>query len=416
MSTALSDPLTGWDASQLAADFPMLARQVRGAPLAYLDNAATALKPRSVGQAMAEYLDHYSANVSRGVHTVSQEATDRFEQVRDKVARFIGASGPDEIVFTHGTTESLNLVAASFAGSVLRPGDEILVTEMEHHSNLVPWHLVAERTGARVRGVPVTDSGELDLDQLKSMRSDRTRIVAVAHASNVLGTIVPITEVARLAHEAGAVVVIDGAQAIPHLPVNVATLDVDFYAFSGHKLFGPTGIGVLYGRRELLERMPPWMGGGGMIASVELDRSSYARPPVRFEAGTPPIAEVFGLGAAVDYVTSWDRDAALRYEDGLARYATDLLADIPGVTLFGQSPAKVSVVSFVVDGVHPHDVGTALDSLGVAVRAGHHCAQPLMRRFGVAGTVRASFAPYNTRRDADALAAGVRRSKAVFGQ
>jgi cysteine desulfurase/selenocysteine lyase len=408
--------LIAWDPAQFAADFPMLTRQVRGFPLAYLDNAATALKPRAVGQAMAEYLDHYSANVSRGVHTVSQEATDRFEQVRDRVAQFIGASGPDEVVFTHGTTEALNLVASSFAGSVLRPGDEILVTEMEHHSNLVPWHLVAERTGARVRGAPVTDRGELDLDQLAAMRSDRTRVVAVTHASNVLGTIVPLAEVARLAHEVGAALVVDGAQAIPHLAVDVSALGVDFYAFSAHKLFGPTGIGVLFGRRELLEQMPPWMGGGGMIASVEVDRSSYARPPIRFEAGTPPIGEVFGLGAAIDYVTAWDRDAALRYEDELARYATGLLTEIPGVRVFGQSPAKVSVVSFTVDGVHPHDVGTALDSLGVAVRAGHHCAQPLMRRFGIAGTVRASFAPYNTRADADSLAAGVRRAKAVFGQ
>jgi cysteine desulfurase/selenocysteine lyase len=248
------------------------------------------------------------------------------------------------------------------------------------------------------------------------MRSNRTRIVAVAHASNVLGTIVPLSEVGRLAHEVGAVVVVDGAQAVPHLAVDVTALGVDFYAFSAHKLFGPTGIGVLFGRRELLEGMPPWIGGGGMIASVELDHSSYARPPIRFEAGTPPIGEAFGLGAAIDYVSGWDRDAALRYEDDLARYATQLLTEIPGVRVFGQSPAKVSVVSFTVDGVHPHDVGTALDSLGVAVRAGHHCAQPLMRRFGVAGTVRASFAPYNTRADADSLAAGVRRAKAVFGQ
>jgi cysteine desulfurase/selenocysteine lyase len=421
VATVASDELAlakgaAWDPEKVAADFPMLGRLVRGVGLAYLDNAATALKPRAVGQAMASYLDHFSANVSRGVHTVSQEATDRFESVRESVAKFIGASSVDEVVFTHGTTESLNLVAQSYGGSVLREGDEILVTEMEHHSNLVPWHLVAGRTKARIRGIPVTDRGDLDLDAFRSLLSDRTRIVAVAHASNVLGTIVPIAEVAALAHQVGAVCVVDGAQAIPHLPIDVAALGVDFYAFSAHKLFGPTGIGVLFGSRELLETMPPWIGGGGMIASVEIDRSTYARPPVRFEAGTPPIGEVFGLGAAIEYVSAWDREAALRYEDELVEYATSLLEAIPGVRLYGRSPTKVSVLSFTVDGVHPHDVGTALDSLGVAVRAGHHCAQPLMRRFGVPGTVRASFAPYNTMADADSLAAGVRRAKAVFGQ
>jgi cysteine desulfurase/selenocysteine lyase len=406
----------GWDPERWARDFPMLARQVRGQRLAYLDNAATSLRPDAVVDAMASYYREYSANVSRGVHTVSQEATDRFEQVRAAVARFVGANGPDEIVFTGGTTASLNLVAQSYALSVLRPGDEILASEMEHHSNLVPWHLVAGRTGAHVRGIPVTDAGEIDPASVARLLTERTRIVAITHASNVLGSIVPLGAVTELAHQAGAVCVVDGAQAAPHLAIDVRALGVDFYAFSPHKMFGPTGLGVLYGRRELLERMPPWQGGGGMIASVEIEGSTYAPPPARFEAGTPPIGEVFGLGAALEYLAGWDRDAALRYEDALLQHATKLVADIPGVTIYGQSPNKVSVLAFTVDGVHPHDVGTALDSLGVAVRAGHHCAQPLMRRFGVPGMVRASLAPYNTTADVDSLALGIERARAVFGR
>jgi cysteine desulfurase/selenocysteine lyase len=392
----------------------MLGRRVRGHRLAYLDNAATALRPQVVVDALASYYREFSANVSRGVHTVSQEATERFEQVRQQVASFLGASA-DEIVFTAGTTASLNLVAQAFGGSRLRPDDEILVTELEHHSNLVPWHLIASRTGAKVRGIPVTDLGEVDLNQVASLISDRTRIVAIAHASNVLGTILPVRAIADLAHRVGAVCVVDGAQAVPHLPVDLAALGVDFYALSPHKMFGPTGIGVLFGRRELLEEMPPWMGGGGMIAAVEVDRSSYAPPPARFEAGTPPIAEAFALGAAIEYLSTWDREAAIGYEDELLAYATRRLDQIPGVRVYGRSPSKVSVLAFTVDGVHPHDVGTALDSIGVAVRAGHHCAQPLMKRYGVTGMVRASFAPYNTTVDADALVVGVERARQVFG-
>jgi cysteine desulfurase / selenocysteine lyase len=394
----------------------MLARQGRGHPLAYLDNAATALKPLPVLAAMDAYHRAFSANVARGVHTASQEATARFEEVRARLAGWLGAAAPEEIVFTAGTTAALNLVAQSHGGSRLAPGDRILVSEMEHHSNIVPWHLVAERTGAEVRGIPVTDAGDLDLDALRRALADRVRVVAVCHVSNVLGTVVPVREVARMAREAGAVTVIDGAQGVPHLPVDLRELECDFYAFSGHKLFGPTGVGVLYGRRELLEAMPPWQGGGGMIATVELERSTYAPPPARFEAGTPPIAEVLGLGAAVEYVSGWDRAAALAWEDELLADATARLAAIPGVRMQGASDSRIGVLSFTVDGVHPHDVGTALDAGGVAVRAGHHCAQPLMRRFGVTATVRASFAPYNTRDDVDALVAGVARARQVFGR
>jgi len=392
----------------------MLSRRIRGRRLAYLDNAATALKPRAVIEAMTRYHSEYSANVARGVHSASQEATEAYEGARTRVAEWIGAA-PNEVVFTAGTTASMNLVAQSFGGSRLKPGDEILVTEMEHHSNLVPWQLIAERTGAVIRALGVDDRGDLILSQLDSLLTERTRIVALCHVSNVLGTVVPVRAIADRAHAVGAVCVVDGAQGTPHLPVRVAELGADFYAFSGHKMFGPTGVGVLYGRRDRLESMPPWQGGGGMIASVEIERSTYAAPPARFEAGTPPIAEVIGLAAAIDSVESWDRAGALRWEDRLVRQATERLLAIPGTTVFGQSDSKIAVVSFTVAGIHPHDVGTALDAEGVAVRAGHHCAQPLMKRFGVAATVRASFAPYNTEADVDALIAGVERARELFG-
>jgi len=409
-----SQPAHDWDPEALRAAFPMLSRRIRGRRLAYLDNAATALKPRAVIEAMTRYHSEYSANVARGVHSASQEATEAYEGARTRVAEWIGAA-PNEVVFTAGTTASMNLVAQSFGGSRLKPGDEILVTEMEHHSNLVPWQLIAERTGAVIRALGVDDRGDLILSQLDSLLTERTRIVALCHVSNVLGTVVPVRAIADRAHAVGAVCVVDGAQGTPHLPVRVAELGADFYAFSGHKMFGPTGVGVLYGRRDRLESMPPWQGGGGMIASVEIERSTYAAPPARFEAGTPPIAEVIGLAAAIDSVESWDRAGALRWEDRLVRQATERLLAIPGTTVFGQSDSKIAVVSFTVAGIHPHDVGTALDAEGVAVRAGHHCAQPLMKRFGVAATVRASFAPYNTEADVDALIAGVERARELFG-
>lgn len=406
---------SGWDAHRVRLDFPMTRRMVRGRSLAYLDSAATALKPQCVIDAVVDYYTNASANVARGVHTPSQEATDRFEAVRQQTARFLNASGGDEIVFTSGTTAGLNLVASSFGGLVLEPGDEIFVSEVEHHSNLVPWHLAAQRTGARIQAIPLTADLTLDLDWLRGALHSKVKIVAITHASNVLGTVVPVAEVARLAHGVGAAVVVDGAQGAPHLAVDVQALGCDFYVFSAHKLFGPTGLGVLFGRRDRLRTMPPWQGGGGMIAQVDLTGSTYAEPPARFEAGTPPIAEVYGLGAALGYLETWDRQAASGYEDGLYDLATERLARIPGVRLYQPAGPRVAVLTFTVAGVHPHDVGTALDSVGVAVRAGHHCAQPLMRRLGTPATVRASFAPYNIEADVEALVEGVDRARTVFG-
>jgi len=349
------------------------------------------------------------------VHALSQEATTEYERVRHLAARFFNAAYPSEIVYTAGTTASLNLVAQSYGGSVLQPGDEILISEMEHHSNIIPWHLVAERTGAVIRSIPVMESGGLDLAELEQRLGARTRIVAVTHASNVMGAINPINAIAAMAHEVGAVVVVDGAQSAPHLRVDLQAIDCDFFACSGHKLYGPTGIGLLYGKRALLEAMPPWQGGGGMIREVQIDRSSYAAPPERFEAGTPPIAEVVGLGAALDYVSGWDWEALVAYEQELAAEATNALAGVPGLRIMGEGADRVSVLSFTLDGVHPHDAGTVLDTLGIAVRAGHHCAQPLMRRFGVTATLRASFGAYSTEAEVTKLVEGLRQVRKVFG-
>ena len=404
-----------WPIDLVRSAFPMLARMVRGNRLAYLDSAATALKPQVVLDAVSEYYRHVSANVARGVHTPSQEATERFEEVRAAAAAFLGADA-GEIVFTAGTTASINLIAQTIGRQRLAAGDEILVSELEHHSNLVPWQLVAESTHAVIRAIPVDDHGDLDLEWLIRHRSKRTRIIAVCHVSNVLGTINPIRRVADLAHEVGAICVVDGAQGAPHLPVDVEALGCDFYALSVHKLFGPTGLGVLYGRRALLEAMPPWQGGGGMIARVSIERSTYAPPPARFEAGTPPIAEVYGLGAALEHIGGWDWSGLAQHEHQLVVQARSALTSVPGVTVFGPPKEHAGALTFVVDGVHPHDVGTALDAGGVCVRAGHHCAQPLMARLGVTATVRASFAPYSTVDDVAALVAGVERARQVFGQ
>ena len=404
-----------WNVARVRRDFPILAREVRGHPLVYLDNAATAQKPTAVIGAMQRYFETGNANVHRGVHALSQEATLAYEQTRELAARFLGARSSAEVVFTAGTTAALNLVAQSYGGSVLQPGDEILVTEMEHHSNLVPWHLIAERTGATIKAIPVTEAGGLDLAEYERSLTGRTKIVAVTHASNVLGAINPINAIAAMAHDVGAIVVVDGAQAVPHLRVNVAAIDCDFYACSGHKLYGPTGIGLLYGKLELLERMPPWQGGGGMIREVYIERSTYAPPPERFEAGTPPIAEVVGLGAALEYLLGWDWDALVAYEQDLIAEATRKLGAVSGLRILGEGADRVSVLSVVLEGIHPHDAGTVLDTLGIAVRAGHHCAQPLMRRFGVAATLRASFGAYNTHEEIDALVGGLERAKAVLG-
>jgi cysteine desulfurase/selenocysteine lyase len=400
--------------SQWRRDFPILSTTVRGKPLVYLDNAATSQKPRQVIDAMSAFYATGNANIHRGVHYLSERATLAFEEVREKVARFLGAESSSEIVFTGGTTASINLVAQSWGRSTLRAGDEVLVTGMEHHSNLVPWQLLCQQTGAVLRAVPVTDAGDLDLDAFDRLLTDRTRIFAVAELSNVLGTINPVRELAARARALGAVTVVDGAQSAPHLPVDVRSLGCDFFAFSGHKLFGPTGVGVLYGRAALLERMPPWQGGGNMIASVGLERSTYAPPPARFEAGTPPIAEVIGLGTAIDYVSEIGLDAIGTWEGELLGRAVELLGEVPGVRLIGAPARRAGVLSFMVEGVHPHDVSAVLDDEGIAVRAGHHCAQPLMERLGVPATARASFAFYNAMEEVEALALGLRRVREVF--
>jgi cysteine desulfurase/selenocysteine lyase len=404
-----------WDVAKVRADFPILERKVGGRPLVYLDSAATAQKPQQVIETISRYYASGNANVHRGVHALSQEATTAYERVRELAARFFNAVDSSEIIYTAGTTAALNLVAQSYGGSVLKPGDEILISEMEHHSNIVPWHLVAERTGAVIRAIPVMESGGLDLGEFERLLGERTRIVAVTHASNVIGAINPINAISAMAHEAGAVVVVDGAQSAPHLRVDLQAIDCDFFACSGHKLYGPTGIGILYGKRALLEAMPPWQGGGGMIREVLIDRSSYAPPPERFEAGTPPIAEVVGLGAALDYVMAWDWEALVAYEQRLVAEATSRLSHVPGVRVLGEGADRVSVLSFVMDGVHPHDAGTVLDTFGIAVRAGHHCAQPLMRRFGVTATLRASFGAYNTLDEVEQLIAGLGEVRKVFG-
>jgi cysteine desulfurase/selenocysteine lyase len=396
------------------SDFPILSSTVRGKPLVYLDNAATSQKPRSVIDAVSRFYAGENANIHRGVHFLSERATLAYDGVRTQVARFLNAESPREIVFTRGTTEAINLVAQSWGRSTLRAGDEILVTQMEHHSNIVPWQLLSQQTGAVLRAVPVTDAGELDLEAFDRLLSERTRLLALTAVSNALGTINPVTELAARAHARGAVVLIDGAQAALHLPVDVQALGCDFFAFSGHKVLGPTGIGVLYGRESLLERMPPWQGGGDMIASVTLERSTWAPLPAKFEAGTPAVAEAIGLGAALEYLGALGLPAVTAWESELLREATERVSGLPGLRLIGTAREKASVLSFVLDGIHPHDVGAVLDDEGVAIRAGHHCAQPLMQRFGISGTARASFAFYNTLEEVDALVRGLWRVREVF--
>ena len=404
-----------FDVARLRRDFPILRTSVQHKPLVYLDNASTSQKPRVVVEAESDFALLHNANVHRGVHTLSQRATQAYDHVRADVARFIGAAEPGEIIITSGTTAGLNLIAQSYGRLVLRPGEEILLTAMEHHSNIVPWQLVAQTTGAVIRVIPVTDAGELDLVAAAALISPRTRIVSIAHVSNVLGSVNDVRAVSNLAHAAGAVVVVDGAQAVAHLPVNVESLGCDFYVASAHKMYGPTGVGFVYGRKALLDAMPPWQGGGGMIQNVSFEGTTYAPVPARFEAGTPPIAQAIGFGAAVRYLQALDWAALAAFESELLEYASSQVGAVPGVRLIGTARERVSVLSFVLDGVHPHDVGTVLDLQGVAVRASHHCAQPLMRRFGVPGTVRASFALYNTHEDVDTLVAGLHEVRKVFG-
>ena len=404
------------DLARVRRDFPILSQTTRsGHPLVYLDNAATTQKPRAVVDAVSSFYSSGNANIHRGVYELSERATAGFEGARARVARFVGAASPAEIVFTRGATEAINLVAQSWARGMLRAGDEVLVTAMEHHSNLVPWQLVCEQTGARLRAVPITVRGELDLEVAERLLGDRTRLLAIGHVSNALGTVNPVRRLADLARARGALVLVDGAQSAAHLRIDVAELGCDFFAFSGHKVYGPTGVGVLYGRAEVLAAMPPWQGGGDMIEQVALEGSTWASPPARFEAGTPPIAEVMGLAAALDYIEGLGPDRIAAWETELLRLATERVGEIPGVRLVGTAREKVAVVSFTLDGVHPHDVATILDDQGVAVRAGHHCAQPVMTSLGVPATVRASFAFYNTEREVEALARGVARAAEVFG-
>ena len=403
-----------FDVLRIRRDFPILEQKVYGKPLVYLDNAATAQKPRAVLDALTRYYTQDNANIHRGLHQLSERATAAYEGTRSKMRRFVRASHDSEIVFVRGTTEAINLVAQSCGRARVGAGDEVLITAMEHHSNIVPWQMLCEEKGARLRVAPIGDDGDLRLDEFERLLGPRTKLVAVAHVSNALGTINPVKRLVEMAHAHGALVLVDGAQAAPHLDIDVRDLDCDFYALSGHKLFGPTGIGALYGRESVLEAMPPWQGGGDMIASVTFEKTIYNRLPWKFEAGTPDIAGVIGFGAALDYVESIDRMAARAHEDGVLAHATRTIAALPRVRLVGTAREKTGVLSFVVDGVHPHDIGTILDREGIAIRAGHHCAQPLMDRFGVPATARASFAFYNTKEEADALAAGVRRVLEVF--
>ena len=405
-----------YDVEAIRADFPILGtRTSRGRPLVYLDSAATSQKPRQVIDAVTRFYSAENSNIHRGVYELSVRATEAYDLAREKLRRYLGARHAHEIIFTRGTTEGINLVAQSYARPRLRPGDEILVSALEHHSNIVPWQLVAEQTGAHVRVVPVNDAGEISLDELARLLSDRTRMVALSHVSNALGTVNPVARVIELAHAAGAPVLLDGAQAAPHLEVDLAALDADFFACSSHKMLGPTGIGVLYGKESLLDSMPPWQGGGDMIGSVTFEKTTWAPLPAKFEAGTPHVAGAVGLGAAVDYIESVGRPAIAAHEHALVAYATEQLTAMPRLRIIGTAADKVSVVSFVMDDAHPHDIGTILDDEGICIRAGHHCAQPLMRRFGLAATARASFALYNTRDEVDALVRGIGRVREVFG-
>ncbi len=400
---------------QVAGDFPILSRPLRKRRLVYLDNGATTQKPDAVIEAERRFYRESNANIHRGVHWLSQHATDLYEAARRTVQGFINAGAADEIVFTRGTTEAINLVANSWGRAHLKAGDEILITTMEHHSNIVPWQLLCESTGAVLKVVPVTDAGELELEAFDALLGPRTRLLAIAHVSNALGTVNPVAALTARAHEAGALVLVDGAQAVAHQRVDVQALGCDFYAFSGHKLYGPTGIGVLYGRAELLAAMPPWQGGGDMIRTVSFERTTYADAPQRFEAGTPNIAGTIGLAAAIDYVQDIGLERIAAYERALLDKATAAVGDIPGLRMIGTAADKAAILSFVVDGIHPHDLGTILDMEGVAIRAGHHCAMPLMKRFGIPGTARASLAMYNDEADIGALVAAIHKAQDMFG-
>jgi cysteine desulfurase/selenocysteine lyase len=398
----------------LRKDFPVLARMVRGKPLAYLDNGASAQRPTAVIDAVDDYERRHHANIHRGVHTLSQEATGLYEAARDKVLAFLHAASRHEVIFVRGTTEAINLVAQSYLRPILQAGDEILITHLEHHANIVPWQMVCEQTGAKLQVAPMDEHGEVHVEAVEALMNERTRLFACAHVSNALGTVLPVRRLVAAAKARGIATLIDGAQAVPHMTVDVQDLGCDFYAFSGHKLFGPTGIGILYGRESLLERMPPWQGGGDMILTVTFRKTTYNGLPYKFEAGTPNISGAIGLGAAIDYVSALDRDGAHAHEHALLAYASETLSKIEGLRIVGTAREKASLVSFVVAGVHPHDLGTILDEDGIAVRTGHHCAMPVMEYFKLPATARASFAFYNTFEEIDRLNSGIRRARSIF--
>jgi cysteine desulfurase/selenocysteine lyase len=409
----IADP--GFDVERIRRDFPILFERVHGKALVYLDNAATSQKPETVINAITNYYRHDNANIHRGVHLLSQRATDEYEAARVAVQQFMNAREAREVVFVRGTTEAINLVAQTYGRTYVNRGDEVLITAMEHHSNIVPWQILCEERGAQLCVAPINDAGELKLDEFEKLLSPRTKFVALAHMSNALGTINPVKDIIRLAHARNIPVLVDGAQAAPHLKVDVQELDCDFYAFSGHKIYGPTGIGILYGKARLLESMPPYQGGGDMISSVTFEKTIYNKIPHKFEAGTPHIAGVIGLGAAIAYINEIGLSTIAAHESELLSYATRVIGAIPGVRLIGTAREKAGVLSFVIENIHPHDIGTILDQEGIAVRTGHHCAQPVMECFGVPATVRASFAIYNTTKEIDALAAGIEKVKEFLG-
>ncbi len=401
---------SAFDIDTIRADFPLLGEQMRGKPIVFLDSAASSQKPQQVLDALDYYYKHQNANVHRGVYELSQQATDAYEQGRESARRFLNAASTEEIILVKGTTDGINLVASSFGRKYLREGDEVVISAMEHHSNIVPWQLACEQSGATLKVIPVNDKGELLMDEYEKLLTDRTKIVALVHVSNALGTINPVEEVIAKAHERGIPVLLDGAQATPHMKVDVQALDVDFYTFSGHKVFGPTGIGILYGKKKWLEDLPPYQGGGEMIATVTFEKTTYNELPHKFEAGTPDISGAVGLGVALDYIEKIGQDNIAAHENALLQSATEQLLAIDGLRIIGTADNKASVISFLIDGAHPYDVGTILDKLGIAVRTGHHCTQPLMDRFGIPGTVRASFAAYNNEDDVEQLIAGVQRA------
>jgi cysteine desulfurase/selenocysteine lyase len=409
-----SPALTPAEVERLRADFPILAQRVHGHPLVYLDNGASSHRPLAVLDAERRYATEMHSNVHRGVHTLSQRATDAFEGARERVRRFLNARSTKEIVFTRGTTESINLVAQAWGGANLKAGDEVVISWLEHHANIVPWQMACDRAGARLRVVPIDRRGAIDLDAYRGMLNERTRIVAMSHVSNALGTVNPVREIVAAARARGIPVLLDGAQAVPHLRIDVQALDCDFYVFSGHKLYGPTGIGVLYGREALLEKMPPWQGGGDMILTVSFAKTTYNALPYKFEAGTPNMSGAVGLAAAMDYVDGIGLDRIAAWEHELLEYATAQLGTVPGLTIVGTARDKASLVSFVIEGVHPHDLGTILDQSGIAIRTGHHCAMPVMEFFDVPATARASFAFYNTKAEIDRLTAALHDARALF--